>query len=315
VSTHKIVVHIMQADRVSVVFDTLGKCIRQPSEPPHAHPHSEVLAFDVARRNVLRVRVAGAAERLGSLDLRGAIAACRMRDLAIELDQLGIIDIRAKAGLDCFQIGAMPICRDLDAPSESAGQITHKADCRCAAPIANEPRWNQLRIGTHRNPRPNVASSLRRGFGEHDVALLGIDEAPNLIELEPLARQITERLVLVCRARFAGIDQQFVDGIDRNVSDAACRAETVAFDQQIEDVSAFGDGQPVHRAQYRELRLFGQAYKSVCGQENALCGIRRHSARIVCPRVRQWQCGSKFEIVYLPFGIWAKNCAKPSGSS
>jgi len=172
VNASKIVMHVMQTDRVGVVLNALGECIGQPGEPPHTHPHSEVLPLDIARRDVLQVRVAGAAERLGSLDLRGAIAACRMRDLAIELDQLGIIDIRAKAGLDCFQIGAMPICRDLDAPSESAGQITHKADCRCAAPIADEPRRDQLRIRTHRNPRPNVASSLRRGFGERDVALL-----------------------------------------------------------------------------------------------------------------------------------------------
>jgi hypothetical protein len=64
------------------------------------------LALDEACRNVLRVRIASAAERLCSLYLCGAVAARWMRNLAIQLDELRVIDIRAETGFNGFQIMA-----------------------------------------------------------------------------------------------------------------------------------------------------------------------------------------------------------------
>jgi hypothetical protein len=41
-----------------VVLDLLAESIGQPSEPPHAHPHREVLALHEARGDMGRVGVA-----------------------------------------------------------------------------------------------------------------------------------------------------------------------------------------------------------------------------------------------------------------
>ena len=44
--------------------------------------------------------IAGAAEGFRPLDLRRAVAARRMRDLTVNLDELCVIHIRAKPGLN-----------------------------------------------------------------------------------------------------------------------------------------------------------------------------------------------------------------------
>jgi hypothetical protein len=160
----EIVVHVMQRNRISVVLDFFRKSVCQSGEPTHAHPHREVLTLDVARRDVLRVRLARTAECLRSLDLRWAVPAGRMGNFAIELDQLGIIDIGAKPGLNRFEIGAMPVASDLGAIRQPLREITNELyRCR-AAPIPNAPGRHKFRIGADRNPCPNVASRLRRLF-------------------------------------------------------------------------------------------------------------------------------------------------------
>lgn len=55
----EVVVHVEQRDRVHMVVELLGKLIGQTGEPTHVHAPRQVLPFDVARSDVLRVRVAG----------------------------------------------------------------------------------------------------------------------------------------------------------------------------------------------------------------------------------------------------------------
>src|SRR5205085_12552153 len=72
-----------------------------------------VLALDVARRNVLRVRVAGTAERLCALYLSGAVTTRWMRNLAIQRVELSVINVRPETRFNGFQIRAVPVARDL----------------------------------------------------------------------------------------------------------------------------------------------------------------------------------------------------------
>jgi hypothetical protein len=51
---------------------------------------------------VFGVWVAGTAESLCTVDLRGAVPSSGMRCFAIELDQLGVIDVGAESCLDGF---------------------------------------------------------------------------------------------------------------------------------------------------------------------------------------------------------------------
>src|SRR5207245_771606 len=94
---------------------------------------------------------------------------------------------------------------------------------------------------------------------EHDVPLLGVNKARNLVELEPLARQIMERLILIGRTRVARVHQQLVDGVDRYVRETAGRAKAVALNESVKDLGALGDGQLVHSAQYNALYDSSQA--------------------------------------------------------
>jgi hypothetical protein len=50
----EVVIREVQRDVVGVHFDFLAEPVGQAREPAHVHPHREVLALDVAGRNVAR---------------------------------------------------------------------------------------------------------------------------------------------------------------------------------------------------------------------------------------------------------------------
>ena len=218
-----------------------------------------------------------------------------MRNLAIQFDELRVINIGAKGSLNRFQISPVPVAGHLNTIREPPRKITDKLNSRRATAIANAPRRNEFRVGADRNPSPHVARRLRRGLGEHDLALLGVDEAPNLVELDALARQIAEGLVLIGQTGFASIDQQLVDGVYRDIGKPTSRAKAVPLNKRVEDLGAFGDRQPVHASQYSDASKSGQASNHFGGRlfhrERAaaraislrLVAVNR-SARILPPR-------------------------------
>jgi hypothetical protein len=108
-----------------------------------------------------------------------------MRNLAVQLDELGVIDIGTKTRPPDTPVS---IARHLYPVGQTVREIAYKLDCRRAAAVADPPGWNQLRIGIERYPRPEIARAFRGILGEADVALLGVAERPNLIELDALAR-------------------------------------------------------------------------------------------------------------------------------
>jgi hypothetical protein len=57
------------------------------------------------------LRVAGAAKRLGAVDLGRTVPTRRVRDFPIEL---GLIDIGTKASLNGFEICPVPVASHLD---------------------------------------------------------------------------------------------------------------------------------------------------------------------------------------------------------
>src|ERR1022692_1177192 len=50
----KVVVHMKQIQHSDVIFELLAESIRQPCEPPHIHPHVEILSLNVGRADMLR---------------------------------------------------------------------------------------------------------------------------------------------------------------------------------------------------------------------------------------------------------------------
>jgi len=228
----------MCTNGMRVTLNFLAERICQPCKSTHAHSHGQILPLHVASRYVLRIGVARTAKRLCAVDLRRAVAPCRVRNFAVHLAELSVIDISTESGLDGFQISSVPVARDLNSICQTLRKIADKLDCGLAALIADAPRWYEFRISADGNPSPNVTSILGSLLSEPDVSLFRVNEAPNLVELKPLARQFAECLILICGARFAHIDQQLVNCVDRNVSETAGCAKAVTFNEKIQNLSA-----------------------------------------------------------------------------
>src|SRR5689334_620780 len=107
-------------------------------------------------------------------------------------------------------------------------------------PRADVERWHELRVGVDGRPRPNgpdeiatlaAAPSNRpfRALRRWDVFLLRIDEAPDFVALEPLARKVTHHLVLILSARRPGLGQEPEDGALGAIRHAARSPDRVPF--------------------------------------------------------------------------------------
>ncbi len=48
VNPGKVVMHEVEGDRVTLVFNLLAKSVGQPGHPSHAHPHREILSLHKA---------------------------------------------------------------------------------------------------------------------------------------------------------------------------------------------------------------------------------------------------------------------------
>jgi hypothetical protein len=66
VNPAEIVVHEMKRNRMLMVFDFLGECIRQSGKSAVAHSQSEILPLDIARADIRLVGIAGNSVRAGA---------------------------------------------------------------------------------------------------------------------------------------------------------------------------------------------------------------------------------------------------------
>jgi hypothetical protein len=120
------VVHEVQRDRVHQVLDLLGKCVRQADVPPHAHPHCEILALNMARADVGGVRATDKVTLLRTVAPRRTIAGIAGRDGSVGLDELRVTDVRPERLLDRIGIRGQPVRRELRQIDNPAGQVEHE---------------------------------------------------------------------------------------------------------------------------------------------------------------------------------------------
>src|SRR5581483_5925758 len=85
----------------------------------------------------------------------------------------------------------------------------HKLNGSVRAAIREQPANEKLGIGTNRRPSPNVTGLIWRGLGLLYVTSLGVNEAPDFIHLDSLARKVAKRLVLIGGASVASRHKQF----------------------------------------------------------------------------------------------------------
>lgn len=157
----EIVIHVVNCDRVFVVFDFLREAVCQACKPPHSHPHREILALNIARGNVAEVRVA-ADYRLASAHAdSGAVAHFRaFWRRTINLVQHRVINLCAECILHGVQIGPVAVRSQLHAMRQTRFEIVNEVIRATGMALADEPTGNQFRIRIERDPRPYVASAL-----------------------------------------------------------------------------------------------------------------------------------------------------------
>jgi hypothetical protein len=186
----KVVVHMKQGQHSDVIFELLTEGVRQPGEPPHIHPHVEVLSLNVGRADMLRVGRTNDGLSLSAKTLRRAVTGCPLRIVAIDLDQLRIVDIFRESIGDGSQVHLVAVSSQLHAIRQPACNVLKELRRTPGVPPSNHPRDNELALRFKRRKRSNVAAdtSFQLGF----VLLLAPDKRPDLIDLHPLGRNVAD---------------------------------------------------------------------------------------------------------------------------
>ena len=140
----------------------------------------------------------------------------------------------------------MPVAGELHPVRQPQCQVADEMLRGLCVASPNVEAWDQLGVGVDRHPGPAVPSAFRSGLGRLYVLGPGIDERPNLIDLNALAGQVPKGAVLVVVKRRAGILQQFDNGVLAGTGQPRDCPDRRAFDHQAEDLSASFAGELVH---------------------------------------------------------------------
>ena len=237
----------MERHRVGVVLNLLAESVGEPGEPAHVHPHGEVLTLDVGRRDVRHVGLAFDADLLRPGALGRAVAALRVVGRgAVDLHELGEVHVTAEGAFHGLQIRPVTVAGELDAVGEAGRHIVHEPLGAFAIPAADEVAHHELAVGVERHPCPGVPGALggllRLGY----VLLFGVDEAPDLIDLNPLRPHASNVLVMVGHADLAGVGQELRHRVLAGTREAGDSTDRGALAQEVQDAGAIGCGELVH---------------------------------------------------------------------
>jgi hypothetical protein len=246
----EVVPSIMNRQRGDVLLDLFRVRVSQSSEPPHLHPHCEILALNIACADVFWIWVADNPLHLAADALRRAVANSVARFLyrsAVLFNQHSIVDVLVKRAVDCLKIEPISVRRQLDPIRQSMLKIVDESPSRVGIATAHPPCANQLGISIHRYPRPNVPR-MRVSFQRlwRDILLLRRDECPNLIALDAITGQIYECLVQESGARSPEIENQLTDCVSGHPCHAFNGSNRVTFDERGYDPRPRLSIKPIH---------------------------------------------------------------------
>lgn len=202
----EIVVNGVKGNGMTEIINLLAKGVRQPRKPSHGHPHSEILTFNVAGRDVTRVRFSVDDSSSGPDALCWAIARFRFGGNSVEFNKGRIVDIRAKSTLHGFHVNAISVRSQLDTAGEPPCQILHKLKGTSGIPSSNKIGDNQFGIGINSNPSPNIpVPELAFLIGGY-ILLFRIAELPDFVTLNPArfnsANSVMVKLLTRCSDTF-----------------------------------------------------------------------------------------------------------------
>lgn len=247
-NAHKVVPHVVDGDARNVSFDLLAERVGEASKAADLHAHGQVLTFDVAGRDVLGVGVACSDFLLAANALWRRVAAVFFGPfVAVALYENPVVNFGLKRAMDRVEVQPVPVRAQLNAVRHSLREIVNEVVGRAIVATADTPCADQLGIGIHRDPRPDVTGErvALPNFGRY-VLLLGIAEAPNLIALNPFALKVYKGFVHVLTACRAQLNQQFRNRVFGNSGHANRRTDRVTFDQRCNHLCLFLGVQPIH---------------------------------------------------------------------
>lgn len=178
--------------------------------------------------------------------LRRAVAHfSTLRRVAVNLHEHRVIHVRAEGVFDGTEIRLVSVRRELHAIREPVCEIVNEMVCGPGIAGADEPARHEFRLRVNRRPRPAIAPAIFLLLIA-SVLLFRPDESPNLIALNPLAREIAKRAVLKRGASRPHVHEKFGNGFLRRSRHAARSAHAVSFDHTSDDARAFCGAQFVH---------------------------------------------------------------------
>jgi hypothetical protein len=169
---------------------------------------------------------------LGAKTLRRAVTLLPFGITAEYLYQLRIVNVLSERVRDGQQVHLMAVRGQLDSVRQSAFNIPKKLRCTPGIPQSNHPGNNQFGLCFNRGERPNVAANPSVHLLCGHVLLLAANEAPNLIDLNPLSGNVTDNAVLVFGAGVTDANQQAKNRSFRYARHTGCRASRASLDQR-----------------------------------------------------------------------------------
>lgn len=162
----------------------------------------------------------------------------RVRLFAVDFHKLRIINIVTERTGHANQVCLVAIAGQLNAVIEALAQIGKKFPRRLAATVANVPRGDQLCVGVDCGPRPHVASLTGNLLFNRCVQRLGVNERPNLIDLDTLAGEVAEFCILIIEAGATGINYQLSDRVFARPGQPGYGADRATLTKEVQDLGA-----------------------------------------------------------------------------
>ena len=243
----EVVGEVRQGDGCDMILKFLREGISQSREPARRHPHAKVVPLDVAGVDVLRVGLADDCMTLAPDTDRWAIPLLRFFWKAVNLHELGIVDIARERLVYCLDVDFQSITCKLDAIRETARKVFDEVTGAFRIALANQPARYQLGIGVNRGPQPRIACAwiLRRDVFRNGL-LFAVAKGPAFINLHAFALEVLEDSILAVGTERANLEDQAHDGFFGRAGYANGRTDGVSFDQATDDLGALFGSEPVH---------------------------------------------------------------------
>jgi hypothetical protein len=274
---NEVVGEVAKCSRGDVVLDLLRERIRKSSEPANCHPNRQVMSLDIARVNVLRVRLSNDGVALAPDALGGAVALLSIVRDTVDLHQHRIVYVAAKCFIHRLDVKLQAIASKLDAIGQATRKVFNEVPSGFWGPLPDVPARYQLGISVNCGPEPRIA---RAGVivrdGRSNILRLRVDERPAFINLHPFAPQGAKHAILVVGTERAKFDNQPKDGFFRHASYADGGADGIAFDQAANDGGALLGGEAVHTSIMREPPTHVKTFEKI--DQNSLGGTARFGA-------------------------------------